>query len=364
MDTEQLISEQLEIAPDEIRNYLAEGGWRDVVAEISDKNNLSQEQRVSFENEVLIVLLGLDLASNFKTNIQNSLGILEVQANDIDVEIQEKVFAEVAQWLPKEIEEEDATPEVTAETPLAGSAPPRPPLSEEPKWWEQQTGQVGEMEIKNQELSGVPANLPTGDEGDRQSAPDNQQPTSGGLNLYPTRGVRGTEEKEQTTHNRQQTISPSEPVTENESVPSDNERQVTINKQQTVYSRPVETSPLVQSARPQTTAPSQEAISSPEPGVGKRKDTEGLIGIMPESKSPLQAPAPSTKTAPEQKRTFFDRVVQSSPQEKPQSTNLEEKLSQISKDEVEWQKKKAVLDNQVMRSEYPQGQDPYREPFK
>jgi len=110
MDETFSLENQIKTAPQEIRKLLAEGRWTSVVQEIAKKNNFSADQTTSFENETLFVLIALELKRDFKENIKKELSIPDILARDIADEIGEKVFKEVNDFLPTEVEGETPTP--------------------------------------------------------------------------------------------------------------------------------------------------------------------------------------------------------------------------------------------------------------
>ena len=114
MESEKIIQKQIQSAPKEIKNLLAGDTWSQVVNEMAQKNNFSDEQKTALENEVVFVLLGMELASDLRQNIQSSLLIAEVLAQQISSEISDKVLKSVEHLLPKEIEEDS---EVTNQEP-------------------------------------------------------------------------------------------------------------------------------------------------------------------------------------------------------------------------------------------------------
>jgi hypothetical protein len=103
---EQIIKEQIENAPPEIRKFLADDIWRTTVADIAQKNNLSDEQAVSLENEVLFVLLAMELKTDLQKNISRGVGLSKEIANSITEELNSRVFGEITEWLPTEFEED------------------------------------------------------------------------------------------------------------------------------------------------------------------------------------------------------------------------------------------------------------------
>lgn len=106
MEENNLLKERIESAPEQIREYIRGNQWTSVVKEVCQKNNLSQDQLSSLENEVLFILLGFDVQKNFTKNVEQNLKIPSVLANDISREFQNRVFSQFKNLLPVEIEGE------------------------------------------------------------------------------------------------------------------------------------------------------------------------------------------------------------------------------------------------------------------
>jgi len=115
MDTNQIIKEQVELAPEEIKQILKSGSWSQTVNQISLTNNLSLEQKTALENEVLFVLLGMSLSTKLTENIQNSLSVNEMLAEKISSEIKTKIISSVNSLLPTEEESDEKLPEIPPE---------------------------------------------------------------------------------------------------------------------------------------------------------------------------------------------------------------------------------------------------------
>jgi hypothetical protein len=142
-----IIKEQIQSAPEEIKKLVAGNIWNNGISIVSKKNNLSQEQIASLEKEVLFVILGMELYSDFAKNIQRELAISEILANDINIELFDSVFRQIINLLPKE--KEGSTPSPNQASPEQNdglkvepviSSPIQTP-SNEPKWWDDQKGQ-------------------------------------------------------------------------------------------------------------------------------------------------------------------------------------------------------------------------------
>jgi len=122
MEADKIIQEQIKNAPQEIKKILTDKSWLLVVNQISQTNNFSEEQRVALENEILFVLLGMELMSDFKRNIEENLSLQEQASQNISDEIYEKIFKDVEEFLPTEIEgeksrtQEDIASQIPTET--------------------------------------------------------------------------------------------------------------------------------------------------------------------------------------------------------------------------------------------------------
>ena len=119
MEADKIIQEQIKNASQEIKKILTDKSWLLVVNQTSQTNNFSEEQRVALENEILFVLFGMELVSDFKRNIQENLSLQEQASQNISDEIYEKIFKGVEEFLPTEIEGEEKTPGILPEIPPA-----------------------------------------------------------------------------------------------------------------------------------------------------------------------------------------------------------------------------------------------------
>ncbi len=106
MDTNQIIKEQLSLAPKELKAYISEEKWSLATQEVARNINCSQEQTEAIQNEVIITLLGLDLRTNIPNNLKE-VGLNDLQIRQIVSELDEKVFKPVIEFLPTETEAEN-----------------------------------------------------------------------------------------------------------------------------------------------------------------------------------------------------------------------------------------------------------------
>ncbi len=336
-EKQKIIEEQLSIAPTEIKNYLASGSWEVFASQISQKNAFSEEQKEALNTEIITILLGLDLVQNFKTNIQNSLGLTEFLAQQTDTEVREKIFSEILAFLPTEIIDDGETinqnpsnldilskqEEVPSQNkaPLPNPAPFQEDKSatiqpEERKWWEQpkSTGVSGEYSISNLKK-------------------DTQEEVP-----IPIKKAPETPRVEKPTASNLPEIQP--------------EMEVSI--------------PPINS--PSVPTPSQE--TTPVAMEGRLTEPSKIIGLASEPAQPIPPNAPIAPQS--QSPSFFEKIVpSSSPTATPQNTPssaVDQTLSNLAEDEEEWRKRKDAFANQasgdrILKTQYPSGQDPYREPL-
>ncbi len=109
METEQLIKQGIENASTEIREYLANSAWNTITDNIATQSNLTEDQKIALENEVLFVLIGFDLKKNLTKNIIENIGLSSIIAGGLAIELDQKVFMPVQNFLPTEMEGESST---------------------------------------------------------------------------------------------------------------------------------------------------------------------------------------------------------------------------------------------------------------
>lgn len=96
------IGEYLKKLPQNIKKLIANDEWRKKVGEISQKYSLTTEQSESLENEVLMVIIGLTQAEEFKNVLQEEIQISDLIADQLSKELDKRVF----EYMVKELEAE------------------------------------------------------------------------------------------------------------------------------------------------------------------------------------------------------------------------------------------------------------------
>ncbi|MBX4200091.1 hypothetical protein KW790_01355 [Candidatus Parcubacteria bacterium] len=99
MNPEEVLKQQIESAPQEIKEFLAGEEWEPVINNLANNSGLTEEQKTSVENEIIFVLVGLDLRSNLKQNLQN-IGLSDTIAKFVAAQIDTKILERFEGILP------------------------------------------------------------------------------------------------------------------------------------------------------------------------------------------------------------------------------------------------------------------------
>lgn len=94
-ETEQLIKEQLEKLPANLRGAIESVPWKALVQEIGKQKDLDAEEIISLEQEVMFVLYVFESPSDFIKNIIENVGIDEARALEIAELVSEKIFDQI-----------------------------------------------------------------------------------------------------------------------------------------------------------------------------------------------------------------------------------------------------------------------------
>lgn len=95
-ENEQLIQEQLQKLPPELRQALELVPWKVAVKEIALANNLALPQISAFEQETMLVLYGFDDPRNYVDNLAREAGVDENAALALAEAVNEKVFQPIS----------------------------------------------------------------------------------------------------------------------------------------------------------------------------------------------------------------------------------------------------------------------------
>ena len=131
MNTDQILREQIDSLPDPLKDYVVRRGWAGSVDSISAKYNLNPEQKTALENELLLVILGLELADHFKPSLASQNVATGSVLADLVKDCYDAIFEKLEAFLPDQEEPTDleARPEELA-APQGSPTPPAPQPAE------------------------------------------------------------------------------------------------------------------------------------------------------------------------------------------------------------------------------------------
>lgn len=102
MDYKELINKQLKQLPEYLRSYVVDREWVETLESLLVKYSIEEYKKTLIENELFLVLIGLESYKDLGTNIQN-------EAN-IDQDIAEKINNDISKTILK-IEQTNGLPE-------------------------------------------------------------------------------------------------------------------------------------------------------------------------------------------------------------------------------------------------------------
>lgn len=100
--TQNKIDEYIENLPQKIRDLISDDVWETRVSEIAKKYSLNEEQTEDLVNAVLFILTGLESPESFLDLIITDLNISRLLAEQIQTDLEKRVF----EYALKKIEEE------------------------------------------------------------------------------------------------------------------------------------------------------------------------------------------------------------------------------------------------------------------
>ena len=125
-DTQKIIQEQFKKLPKSLQDAILAIDLHDKIKMISEKHKLLIDKAAIFENETMLIMLGLENHTDYTNNIRKELEITDEQAQEITKDVNEQIFLPIRESL-KEIEnknieeaqkesEQDAVQEIAQET--------------------------------------------------------------------------------------------------------------------------------------------------------------------------------------------------------------------------------------------------------
>ena len=101
MDETKDIKEYLTKLPTYVREVIASTDWYSRVNEIGEKYSLNLEQIKNLEYEILFVLIGMEADTDFKENIKKQLKISELLVDQINGEVDNRIFFYILDLIQK-----------------------------------------------------------------------------------------------------------------------------------------------------------------------------------------------------------------------------------------------------------------------
>lgn len=93
--------EQINTLPEKLQWAITSPELEDVLTEIEERHNLSEERAHELTNEVMTVLLGADTTENFQKNIEETVGGEESDVQELVQEVREAIFEPLASEIQK-----------------------------------------------------------------------------------------------------------------------------------------------------------------------------------------------------------------------------------------------------------------------
>ncbi len=116
-ETKEILKNQFDQLPENLKKVIEESDWQKKLADISSSHNLLIDKAASLENETLFVMIGLEPAKDYITNLKNGLEIDQQTAESIAVDVNREIFDTIKDHLvnfENEIETEEKIPEKDA----------------------------------------------------------------------------------------------------------------------------------------------------------------------------------------------------------------------------------------------------------
>jgi len=132
-DSDPKIKQHYDKLPEELKKAIALSGWEEELRTITRQNQLHIDDGAMLETEVILVLIGLDTAQNFESNIKKELGITLSQSKVIADKINANIFMPIRKIFAEQLEKEENVENLDAgqilheiENPTRSSAPDAP----------------------------------------------------------------------------------------------------------------------------------------------------------------------------------------------------------------------------------------------
>ena len=157
-----ILKDQIDKLPKKLQDYVLKGTWADKLQTILSNFNLEEYQRNSIENEVLLVLVGLEQDTDLKENIEKGSETIPDVAETISQKISDDILdqIEISETVETQSQNNIGT---SFEQIILNQAKAMQP-ARQAGWVPPDRSMNNESRIMNQKEE-KPTNLPTGDSG-------------------------------------------------------------------------------------------------------------------------------------------------------------------------------------------------------
>jgi len=93
---QKAIEEQLLMLPKESQEVLRSFPWFELISEMKEKHNFTDEEIIQLQTEVALLLVGLTPPEDFTYNLANEVGFTKTEVPVIEKEILEKILQPIA----------------------------------------------------------------------------------------------------------------------------------------------------------------------------------------------------------------------------------------------------------------------------
>ena len=109
--SDEILKNQFVKTPTSIQNLILSSEFESSLNTINATNDIEAEKRARIENEVVLVLLGLESLNDFEKNLKNNAGISQEKTQSVTKDIVEKIITPIEEdlriFLEKELQEEE-----------------------------------------------------------------------------------------------------------------------------------------------------------------------------------------------------------------------------------------------------------------
>ena len=178
-----ILKQRIDTLPTELKNYLKSGDFSKQLDFLLKSHELEDWQKTSIENELILVLIGLEPFTNLGTNISKEAKIQDINSESIAKEIIDEILTPISEKVYAEIEQQNEYKK--------NSVPKSNPLGKsfEETILNQARGMMPareeggqDPEVSEQIGVGIPGNLPT--EENQNSKPNIHTSNYGGNDPY------------------------------------------------------------------------------------------------------------------------------------------------------------------------------------